>query len=87
MPITVELYGIPRAHAGVPCIVSAGKTLGDIFQDLTHRFPVLGETCFQGRMLKPGYTASLGGDRFVADPATVLKDGDVVLLLSLDAGG
>ncbi len=87
MQITVELFGIPRARAGVSQTISEGLTLGDVFVDLSCRYPALGETCFTGQSLKPGYTANLRGERFVTDPLTVLADGDVVLLLSLDAGG
>ena len=87
MPVTVELFGIPRARAGVPQTVSDGLTLGDVFLDLSCRFPALGEACFTGRSLKPGYTANIRGEQFVTDPLTKLADGDVVLLLSLDAGG
>jgi molybdopterin converting factor small subunit len=87
MQVTVELFGIPRARAGVSHTVSEGLTLGDVFADLACRFPALGEACFTGSSLKPGYTANLCGEQFVTDPLTALADGDVVLLLSLDAGG
>jgi molybdopterin converting factor small subunit len=31
--------------------------------------------------------ANLNGQRFVTDPATALKPGDAILILSTDAGG
>ena len=87
MQVTVELFGIPRARAGVACTVANGSTLGDVFLDLAKRFPVLGEACMHGRFLKAGYTANLRGQQFVTDPAIQLNEGDSILLLSLDAGG
>ena len=87
MQVTVELFGIPRARAGVSCTVANGSTLGDVFLDLSRRFPALGDACIQGRSLKAGYTANLRGEQFVTDPAIQLKEGDSILLLSMDAGG
>ncbi len=87
MQVTVELFGIPRARAGVAITVANGSTLGDVFLDLSTRFPALGEACIQGRFLKAGYTANLRGEQFVTDPAIHLKEGDLILLLSMDAGG
>lgn len=87
MQVTVELFGIPRARAGISETVAFGATLGDVFLDLARRFPALGEACIDGCTLKAGYTANLRGERFVTDPATNLIEGDSILLLSLDAGG
>lgn len=87
MEIMVELYGIPRARAGVSRTFVEGETLGDVLSELARRFPALGEACIQGRGLKAGYTANLRGERFVTDPTLLFSQGDAILLLSLDAGG
>ena len=87
MPVTVELFGIPRARAGVAVTTAVGRCLGDVLADLASRFPGLAESCIEGRSLRSGYTVNLGGERFVTDPEALLKEGDTVLLLSLDAGG
>jgi molybdopterin converting factor small subunit len=87
MPVNVELFGIVRARAGIPATTAVGATLGDLLADLAARYPSLAETCIDGRRLRPGFTANLGGDRFLTAPETKLADGDTVLLLSLDAGG
>jgi molybdopterin converting factor small subunit len=87
MPITVELFGIPRARAGVARTTATGHCLGDVLAELALRYPELAETCIDGRALRPGFTANLGGQRFVTAPETALGDNDTVLLLSLDAGG
>lgn len=87
MQVTVELFGIARAHAGISQTTAEGECLGDVLADLAARFPALAETCIEGRRLRPDFTANLGGQRFVSSPETPLVEGDTVLLLSLDAGG
>ncbi len=87
MQVKVELFGIPRARAGVSQTVSNGSTLGDVLLDLAKRFPALGDACIQGSSLKLGYTANLCGEQFITDPTIHLNEGDSILLLSLDAGG
>ena len=89
MPVTVtiELFGIPRARAGVAQTTAAGICLGDVLADLARKFPLLAQSCIDGRNLRPGFTANLCGNRFVTEPETSLSEGDTVMLLSLDAGG
>ena len=87
MQVQVELFGIPRARAGVALTTATGACLGDILHDLADRFSDLGDTCIDGRHLRPGYTANLGGRLFVTDPETPVVEQDTLLLLSLDAGG
>jgi molybdopterin converting factor small subunit len=87
MPVCVELFGIPRARAGVATTTAEGDCLGDVLADLAARFPELAATCIDGRTLRPGYTVNFDGERFITDPSTRLSDGDRLLLLSLDAGG
>ena len=87
MKVNVELFGIPRARAGVAKAAAAGESLGDVLSDLARRYPQLGKSCIDGRRLREGYTVNLGGERFVTDPETQLEEGDTILLLSLDAGG
>ena len=87
MQVTVELFGIPRARAGVARTTAKGVCLGEVLVDLAARFPNLAETCIDGCKLRADFTANLGGQQFVTAPETPLCDGDTVLLLSLDAGG
>lgn len=87
MQVVVELFGIPRARAGVARTTAEGEDLGDILEQLVKRYPALAAECVQGRRLQPGYTANLGGEQFVTDPATKLREGEAVLILSVDAGG
>jgi molybdopterin converting factor small subunit len=87
MQVAVELFGIPRARAGLAQTSAVGSNLGDVLADLASRFPKLAETCIDGRRLRAGYIANLRAERFVTSPDTPLNDGDTLLLLSLDAGG
>lgn len=87
MQVKVELYGIARARAGVASTSAAGECLGDVLVDLAGRFPGLAANCIDGRRLRPGFLANLGGRRFVTAQDTPLHEGDVVLLMPVDAGG
>jgi molybdopterin converting factor small subunit len=87
MQIAVELYGLPRARAGVAKTSANGDNLGDLLCDLARKFPQLGDACIAGRSLGPGYIVNLSGERFVTSPETPIRPNDTVLLLSLDAGG
>ena len=87
MRVVVELFGIPRARAGLAQTSAVGGNLGDALADLATRFPQLAETCIDGRALRAGYIVNLCADRFVTSPETPLSEGDTILLLSLDAGG
>ncbi len=87
MQVQVELFGIPRARAGVAKTSAEGECLGDVLASLAAKFPALSQSCIDGHRLRPGFTANLGGHRFVTAPDTALNEGDVVLLMSVDAGG
>ena len=87
MPVTIELFGIPRARAGVAVTQASGDSLGEVLSELAARYPELAETCIDDRALRPGFAVNLGGERFVTDPETTLCDGDTLLLLGLDVGG
>lgn len=87
MSVTVELFGVPRARAGVAKTTARGDRLGEVLADLSDRFPQLGKTCFDQGCLRPGFLANLGGQRFVTDPQTRLSSETSLLILSADGGG
>ena len=87
MQVAVELFGIPRARAGLAQTSAVGSNLGDVLADLARKFPALAESCVDRRSLRPGFIVNLGAERFVTSPETPLREGETVLLLSLDAGG
>lgn len=85
--VVVELFGIPRARAGISRTSVPGTDLGDVLQALADRYPGLAKDCIDGRRLRSGFTANLGGRQFVTSPETIVKPGESVLILSVDAGG
>lgn len=93
MPLHVEFFGVVRAWAGVAeTRVDADKSgrvlsVGDVLAELAARFPQLAETCIDESRLRPGFVISMNGERLITDPATLLADGQTLLLFSLDAGG
>jgi molybdopterin converting factor small subunit len=85
--ITIELFGVPRLRAGVPMIRLEAVDVGSALRGLATACPGLdGSVVLDGRV-GPSYRLSLNGDRFVAEPETVLVEGDVLLLLAADVGG
>jgi molybdopterin converting factor small subunit len=91
MAIRVEFYGIARQRAGIGELMLAlpavEVSLTDVLRQLTASLPELGrELIVQGRLHK-SLTANLDGSRFVSDPATLIRDGQSLLILSADAGG
>jgi molybdopterin converting factor small subunit len=85
--IAIEFYGVPRLRAGTSVLQVDGSTVGEALRDLGRVCPALEDAVICGDTLHEAFKLSLNGDRFVSDPETPLKDGDVLLLLSADAGG
>ncbi len=85
--VTIELFGVPRLRAGKDALDVNAATLGEAFRALASGFPALAAAVVEDGKLKPFYVVALNGAVVPSDPATPLADGDVVLLLSADAGG
>lgn len=89
--VTVEFYGIPRHYSGVGQVeidVGAAQVLlGDLLLMLADRYPQLAVSCFSGRTLRGGFLVSVDGAAFVSDPDYIVGTGQVLLILSADAGG
>jgi molybdopterin converting factor small subunit len=85
--IRVEFYGMPRQWAGRSELEVPARTLGDVFEQVAARLPVLAEHCFSDGTLQAGYLTNINGQIFTRDPRTPLAPNDAVLLLSADAGG
>lgn len=83
----VELFGVARARAGAQFAEVEGGTLGEALRALAARFPNLEPEVLSGGALTEHYVISLNGERFVRDPKTPLRPGDVLLLLGAQAGG
>ena len=94
MPVTVEFYGIARERTGRNRIDVEGNSLGEIISKLGEQFPEFARDCLSTDDKESGvntlnrlFLANLGKDRFISDPQTPLVDGDLLLILSADAGG
>jgi molybdopterin converting factor small subunit len=87
VPVTIELYGIPRARAGLSEFATQATTVQEALAALAVACPALGELCRPDGRMASHYLLSLGGHRFLADLSKPLKAGDRLLLLSADAGG
>ncbi len=85
--ISIEFYGIPRLRAGTPVIRLEAQTVGEALQELGRVCPALENTVLKKSVLHRAYRLSLNGEQFITDPTMLLRDGDVLLLLSADAGG
>jgi molybdopterin converting factor small subunit len=91
MRIRVEFYGVSRQQAGTSSatveLESDPARLGDVISDLAVRFPGLAAICLENGRLRADFLANLGGERFVSDPETPVRESDSLLILSADAGG
>ena len=85
--ISIEFYGIPRLRAGTPVIRLQADTVGEALQELGRVCPALENLVLKESVLHRAYQLSLNGEQFITDPTMSLRDGDVLLLLSADAGG
>ena len=85
--VTIELFGVPRLRAGAGCLTVEAATVGDALAALVRSAPALVELVTRSGALNPAYRLCLNTDRFVSDPATLLADGDALLILAADAGG
>ncbi|MDQ3044372.1 MAG: thiamine biosynthesis protein ThiS [Chloroflexota bacterium] len=86
--IEVEFFGVPRVLVGERSLRVTGKTLEEVATALALACPAL-----VGRVLDAERGWLLGGyifvveERFTRDPATRVRDGAAVLLVSSVAGG
>ena len=91
MTLRVEFFGIARQRAGAARaeldLPESDSTLGAALAHLATAFPGLAGECIVEGRLRSGFSANLGGQRFVSDPATILTEDDCLLILSADAGG
>lgn len=85
--ITIELYGVPRLRAGRDSLTVEAASLGEALALLGTSCPALDPSVVHNGTLLPHYLIARNGTQFTADPATPLTPGDVLVLLSADAGG
>ena len=87
MTVRVEFYGIPRRRAGVASVDVAAGTLSEALTRAGEELPGFAAACLDGGRLGAGYLANVNGRVFTSDPSHALREGDVVLIVSADAGG
>jgi molybdopterin converting factor small subunit len=85
--ITVEFFGVPRLRAGTGSVQLDAVSLATALRGLGRVCPGLAGTVLAGESVHPAYCVCLNGERFLTDPATLLADGDVLLVMSADVGG
>ena len=85
--VRIELFEGARRRAGIASFEVEAATLGEALLAAERQCPALAPDIVHAGRLAPHWRASIGGRRFVEDPATLLTDGDAVLLLSALAGG
>lgn len=85
--ITIELFGVPRLRAGRDALTVDAASLGEALRALAAACPALDSTALREGRLDPHYLVARNGLQFTADPETPLAPGDVLVLLSADAGG
>lgn len=85
--ITIELFGVPRARAGVRELRAPAETVSEALVEAIKQCPNLADVLRTDGSVAPQFLVSLDGRRFVTDVSQRLQDGDRLLLLSADAGG
>jgi molybdopterin converting factor small subunit len=85
--IRVELYDVARRLAGRERVDVVATTIGEALLAAVRACPGLAEAVLADGRPSPHFRVSVGGARFVEDPATVLADGDSLVVISAQAGG
>ncbi len=85
--VTFELYGVPRLRAGRETIAVEARSVGEALGALARACPALDDTVVEGDSLRPWYLVAVNGVQLTSDARLPLRDGDVLVLMSADAGG
>lgn len=83
--IRIELFGVPQLKAQRPFVDVNATTVGDALHALAEACPALSFAADD--LPGSGYVVALNGKQMTVDPATLLADGDVLVLISAQAGG
>lgn len=85
--VTIELYGVARLRAGTFRVEVEARSIAEALRALARRCPTLEGAVVRDVTLSPSFMIAVNGLQMTADPGTQLRDGDVLVLLSADAGG
>jgi hypothetical protein len=89
---TIELFGVARLVGRtreVPLELAVDATFREAFAALVRRVPALAGTVIavDEMHLADGYACSRNGLEFVRCPETRVSPGDIIAIVSADAGG
>jgi molybdopterin synthase sulfur carrier subunit len=91
MAVEVHLPTLLRAHAdGASTVAAEGATVGDVFTDLTAKYPGLSEQLVDGSGGLHKFVNVYRNDddiRYLDQLATPVADGDMISILPAVAGG
>ena len=91
MLVRIEFFGIARSRAGVPgaelCFPAAPVSLGRLVGELGDRFPQLADAGWATKSVMRHFRVNVNTDRFISEMSDPIHDGDLVLIMSADAGG
>jgi len=85
--VRVELFGVARLRAGQAEVQVEAHTLREALSALGRACPALEPSIVHDGRLAPGWLVALNGAQITADSEASLETGDVVVLVSADAGG
>lgn len=86
--VRVELYGIPRLEAGTAAVDVAASNVGEALRALGTRIPALvPDVVLSDGRLAPHYLVAIDGGDLTRDPTRALRPGEVLVLVSAQAGG
>ncbi len=85
--VRIELFGVPQLKAQRNAVEVDAQTLGGAMRALGATCPALLGTVVRNGTLGEEYVIALNGRNVTLDPNTVLNEGDVLVLLSAQAGG
>lgn len=85
--VRIELFGVPQLKASQKEVLVDAATLGGAMRALAVACPALAGSVVDGDRLTNGYVVALNGQHVTVDPGTVLTTGDVLVLMSAQAGG
>jgi len=86
--VRVELFGIPRLEAGTATVEVVASDVGEALRALGAQVPALvPEVISADGELSPHYLVAVDGGQLTRDPARPLRLGEVLVLISAQAGG
>jgi len=85
--VTIELYGVARLRAGRETVEVAASSVGEALAKLGATCPALEPLVVSAGRLGPGWLVAVNGEHITGALDSALEAGDVVVLVSADAGG